>query len=102
MNFWNFLRFQNTAVIYEAWFGQELPVMPTKFQVKSIKGEHADDFQLRKENAIRNFEVEIMLLKNKSKRCEEKFHSVDAKLKDSESSNLKKFWKEKCEKEEHR
>lgn len=87
MNFWNFLRFQNTAVIYEAWFGQELPVMPTKFQVKSIKGEHADDFQLRKENAIRNFEVEIMLLKNKSKRCEEQFNSVDREMEEIINAN---------------
>lgn len=86
-NFWNFLRFQNTAVIYETWLGQELPVMPKKFQVKTIKGEHADDVQLRKENAIRNFEVEIMLLKNKSKRCEEQFYSVDREMEEIINAN---------------
>ena len=61
--------------------------MPKKFQVKTIKGEHADDVQLRKENAIRNFEVEIMLLKNKSKRCEEQFNSVDREMEEIINAN---------------
>ncbi|CAG2184848.1 unnamed protein product [Mytilus edulis] len=60
-NFWNFLKSQNTVIIYETWLGKEMPVIPRKLRPKTIPGEHTDDINIRRENAIRNFEVEIKL-----------------------------------------
>jgi hypothetical protein len=62
-SFWNYLRFQNTSVFYETWLDNDIPVLPNKFRPKLIFGEHEDDSKIRRENAVRNFEVEITLLK---------------------------------------
>ncbi|CAG2184847.1 unnamed protein product [Mytilus edulis] len=72
-NFWNFLKSQNTVIIYETWLGKEMPVIPRKLRPKTIPGEHTDDINIRRENAIRNFEVEIKLLKNKANRYEHNY-----------------------------
>ena len=107
-NFWNFLKCQNTAVIYETWLGKENPVLPRKFRPKFIPGEHADDLFIRRENAIRNFEVEVKLLKNKASRYEAKYTVKDeemyeifhSKFDNDITESLENYWKSDCEREE--
>jgi len=109
-HFWNYLRFQNTAVIYETWLGKEDPVLPRKFQVKQIPGEHQEDIFIRTENALRNFEVEIKLLKNKANRHEKKYTDVDkhtneiliSKFNNQILESLQQLWTEECRKEEEK
>ena len=63
---------------------------------------------MRKENAIRNFEVEIKLLKNKSLKSDARFRSIDEEIEQILNStfeaencdNMKKLWIEDCEREE--
>jgi predicted transposase YbfD/YdcC len=45
-----------------------------------IFGEHEDDSKIRRENAVRNFEVEIKLLKNKAIKYELKFKQIDIEM----------------------
>ncbi|CAC5370834.1 unnamed protein product [Mytilus coruscus] len=79
-NFWNFLKSQNTVIIYETWLGKEMPVIQRKFRPKTIPGEHTDDVGIRRENAFRNFEVEIKLLKNKANRYEQNYKKIDEEM----------------------
>jgi hypothetical protein len=53
------------SVSTKAWLDNDIPVLPNKLRPKFIFGEHEDDSKIRRENAVRNFEVEIKLLKNK-------------------------------------
>ena len=106
--YWNNLRFQNTAVVYESWLGKENPVIIRKFRPKLIIGEHEEDRTIRKENALRNVEAEIRILKNKARRHETKFRQVDDEMQTIFSrkaqgevfENLKDIWKNDCEREE--
>ena len=53
------MRFQNTSVFYETWLDNDIPVLPNKLRPKFIFGEREDDSKIRRENAVRNFELEI-------------------------------------------
>ncbi|CAG2210374.1 unnamed protein product [Mytilus edulis] len=107
-NFWNFLKSQNTVIIYETWLGKEMPVIPRKLRPKTIPGEHTDDINIRRENAIRNFEVEIKLLKNKANRYEHNYKKIDeemfetfvAKFNAEITESINNLWRSDCEKEE--
>ncbi|CAG2250860.1 unnamed protein product [Mytilus edulis] len=107
-NFWNFLKSQNTVIIYETWLGKEMPVIPRKLRPKTIPGEHTDDINIRRENAIRNFEVEIKLLKNKANRYEHNYKKMDeemyetfvAKFNAEITESINNLWRSDCEKEE--
>ena len=109
-NFWNFIKFQNTSVIYETWLGKDNPVLPRKFLPKFIPGEHDDDRNIRRENALRNFEVEIRLMKNKSSRYETKYLNFDDEMSNIIVSNISpdmteavlNLWKSECENEEQK
>ncbi|CAG2207068.1 unnamed protein product [Mytilus edulis] len=107
-NFWNFLKSQNTVIIYETWLGKEMPVIPRKLRPKTIPGEHTDDINIRRENAIRNFEVEIKPLKNKANRYEHNYKKIDeemfetfvAKFNAEITESINNLWRSDCEKEE--
>lgn len=45
-----------------------------------INGEHEEDRMIRKENALRNVEAEIRILKNKARRHETKFYQIDDEM----------------------
>jgi hypothetical protein len=59
--------------VFSSFLNNDIPVLPNKFRPKLIFGEQEDDSKIRRENAVRNFEVEIKLLKNKAISYELKF-----------------------------
>ncbi|CAG2214510.1 unnamed protein product [Mytilus edulis] len=79
-----------------------------KVKTKTIPGEHTDDINIRRENAIRNFEVEIKLLKNKANRYEHNYKKLDeemfetfvAKFNAEITESINNLWRSDCEKEE--
>ncbi|VDI56115.1 Hypothetical predicted protein [Mytilus galloprovincialis] len=85
-----------------------MPVIPRKLRPKTIPGEHTDDINIRRENAIRNFEVEIKLLKNKANRYEHNYKKIDeemyetfvAKFNAEVTESINNLWRSDCEKEE--
>ncbi|CAG2193816.1 unnamed protein product [Mytilus edulis] len=85
-----------------------MPVIPRKLRPKTIPGEHTDDINIRRENAIRNFEVEIKLLKNKANRYEHNYKKIDeemfetfvAKFNAEITESINNLWRSDCEKEE--
>lgn len=78
--------------------------------MKQIPGEHQEDIFIRTENALRNFEVEIKLLKNKANRHEKKYTDVDkhtseiliSKFNNQILESLQQLWTEECRKEEEK
>ncbi|CAG2199336.1 unnamed protein product [Mytilus edulis] len=77
-------------------------------QTKTIPGGHTDDIDILRENAIRNFEVEIKLLKNKANRYEHNYKIIDeemfetfvAKFNAEITESINNLWRSDCEKEE--
>ena len=67
MAFWNHTRSINLAVVYDLWLGIEQPILPRKFRPMKIAGEAIEDTEIRRDTALRNFEAEVKLLKNKSR-----------------------------------
>ena len=82
--------------------------MPNKLRPKFNSGEHEDDSTIRRENPVRNFEVEIKFLKNKAIRDELKFKQIDNDMLETFTSkvnpnileSMKDLWKNECQKEE--
>ena len=68
MAFWNHTRSINLAVVYEQWLGKEQTILLRKFRPLKIAGEAVEDKEIRREIALRNFEAEVKLLKNKTER----------------------------------
>lgn len=110
MSYWNHLRFLRTAVTYDKWLGKATPVLPRKFRPLSIPGEAEEDKAIRRELALKTYESEIRILKNKAKRCEESFTKIDTEMmqiianksSDETCESLIQLWKQDCEKEEEK
>ena len=105
--YWNYLKFTNTSVIYDTWLGKEQPVLPRKYRPNVIPGEHNDDKEIRKENAIYAFEADIKIM-NKSRRYEESFLKIDEEMIEiikrkslgEVCEKVIEIWRTECEKEE--
>lgn len=80
--FWNYFKHSNTADIYSSWItnNQINPVMPRKFRPKDINGENQEDKKIRQENAVRNFESEIKIIRNKANRQDHKAKEIDDRI----------------------
>ena len=110
MEYWNHLRFRNTAVTYEKWLGKENPVLPRKFRPVGITGEAEEDKDIRREMALKTLESEVKLLKNKANRGENNFKKIDLeraeviskKATGEVKDNLLQLWKLECGKEEEK
>lgn len=107
-NFWNGFKFARISDIYADWLSRDAPILPRKFRPVHIPGEHMEDSEIRKENAIQNVRSEIRILRNKSQRANDLYRKADSEMMrilrdkcDGEVlEKLEKMWQEACLKEE--
>ncbi|CAG2214960.1 HMCN [Mytilus edulis] len=107
--YYNALRCDKNAEIYLKWQAMENPILPEKFLIREIKGEHCEETEIRGQLALQRLATEISLLQTRKHRFEEKFRSIDAtvlaeiseKCKGNIEAKLHEMWTQdtKCEEE---
>ncbi|CAG2250986.1 unnamed protein product [Mytilus edulis] len=107
--YYNALRCDKNAEIYIKWQTMENPILPEKFLIREIKGEHCEETEIRGQLALQRLATEISLLQTRKHRFEEKFLSIDAtvlaeiseKCKGNIEAKLHEMWTQdtKCEEE---
>ena len=56
------------------------PILPEKFLIREIKGEHREETEIRGKLALQRLNTEISLLQTRRNRFEEKFLSIDTTI----------------------
>lgn len=108
LSFWNMIKNNYKAGIYERWLNSSPKILPRKFQIKPILNEPEQQRQLREKLALEKLKTEIELLKLRGQNNEQKYISIDEKIytelkKYAEGEcleNVNKLWKTSCEVEE--
>ena len=108
--FWNMYRCNNIADIYTEWKNKEKPILPQKFLIKEINGEHPNETEIRANLAVFQLDTEISLLQARKVRYEEKFLSIDtamfAEISEQHSGpigeKIKSLWEQDTKREEEK
>lgn len=79
-SFANMIRCKNIAMIYQNWRTIDRPILPEKFLIREIEGEHPDETEIRARLALHRLDTEISLLQSRMQRYKEKFMSIDAAM----------------------
>ena len=77
MAYFDFLKNSKDAKTYSAWRDNNPPLIPKKFQPKSIPGERNEQRQARITMATDQMKCEIEIMKIKANSYKKKFESID-------------------------
>ena len=108
--FWQMVRNENTAKIYETWKNSSPVIIPRKLQMNPIREEPLAQTKLREKQVLLNLETELELMKLRGESHQEKYQQIDKEMEDIINKKingqrrelLNKLWKEDCVREETR
>ena len=108
--FWQMIRNENTAKVYETWKNNSPSIIPRKFQMKEINEEPLTQTKLREKQAMLNFETEIELMKLRAESHQERYQKIDTEMGElinkkysgQKQEMLRKLWRDECVSEEIR
>ncbi|CAC5423354.1 unnamed protein product [Mytilus coruscus] len=108
--YYNALRCDKNAEIYIKWQTMENPILPEKFLIREIKGEHCEETEIRGPLALQRLATEVSLLQTRKHRFEENFLSIDAtvlaeiseKCKGNIEAKLHEMWTQDTKREEEK
>ena len=110
LDYWEFLRNQRIAATYSRWRENAPPVMPKKYQPRSIVGESEEYRQLRIKMATDQMKNESEILNLKAQSYKQKYETLDKQTlrtiteifkdnADLQESTIR-LWLHECQKEE--
>ena len=107
-NFWQMIRNNNTAKIYEEWMVNSPIIIPKKLQIKEISGEPLEQTQRRERQCLDNYRAEKDLLELRAECHERQYKHIDQEMLDlikqkssgRNQEQLIKMWKGECVAEE--
>uniref|UniRef100_A0A0L8FN67 Uncharacterized protein n=1 Tax=Octopus bimaculoides TaxID=37653 RepID=A0A0L8FN67_OCTBM len=79
-SFWNMIKNNHKAEIYERWLNSTPIILPHKFQIKRIPNEQDQRRQLRENLTLEKMKTEIELLKLRALSNEEKLKNIDEEI----------------------
>lgn len=93
--YWNAIRSEQLADIYEKWMKQDNIILPMKYRVKNIKHESAEETQVRINLAKQKMEADITLLRIRLPKYRNRYEECDQKMEEQISENTPNEIKEK-------
>lgn len=80
--YWNAIRCENLADVYEKWRQNKEVILPRKFRPKPINNEPEEETTIRRNLAIQKFDAEISLLRLRVPKYREKYENHDQVMHD--------------------
>lgn len=80
--YWNAIRCENSADVYEKWRQNKEVILPRKFRAKPINNEPEEETTIRRNLAIQTFDAEISLLRLRVPKYRAKYENHDQVMHD--------------------